>query len=152
MRRLSPKTILTLLPVFFFWLSCSAPSARRLPESKRLDRVRSLVEQSDDREVYLVRFNPTVCTCPPFELRLGKHWVRIELVGQTATEDEVRAIRKRASGQHEEKPSQIYRIKGEPDATRIGICGASYPVLDFEFQGEETDPEEKPDLKRPVPK
>ncbi len=28
-----------------------------------------------------LRYNPVSCNCPPFELRLGQHWLRAELAG-----------------------------------------------------------------------
>jgi hypothetical protein len=61
--------------------ACSTPK-RPAPDTY-VDRVEARAVAALEQKSFVLRHNPaTACGCPPFEVRLGEHWQRVEIGGE----------------------------------------------------------------------
>jgi len=70
-------------------IGCATSPERGEPTYR--DRVERRVELAWEEARFVLRHNPTTCNCPPFEVRLGATWQRVELVASSGEpeDDEV---------------------------------------------------------------
>lgn len=63
-------------------LACQSSTTRPVRETY-VDRVEARVVLAREEPTHILRHNPAVaCGCPPFEVKLGEHWQRVELGGE----------------------------------------------------------------------
>ena len=124
-----------LLLVGLSFLACATTSRKRSPEQKRTAVLVALMEQHGGQPEHSLRYNPTICPCPPFEVLLGTTWARVALVADTADEKAVVELTERARKEHERSPSKLYQVRGSLDDSSVGVCGPSFPVIDLELLG-----------------
>jgi hypothetical protein len=88
-----------------------------------LERVRERVELAQEQTRFEVRHNPVACDCPPFEVRLGLVWQRVEFVAQAESDEPVFAeLARLLEAADAGKPIPNLSVMGriEPE---IGRCG-----------------------------
>lgn len=103
----------------------SAPEPRGV--ATYADVVRARVEAAKSESSFALRHNPAACNCPPFEVRLGSTWQRVELVTQAPDGEEDPVIlalrqvveRHTLSGRRERGE---LRVQGRLEDT-LGTCG-----------------------------
>ncbi len=100
------------------------------------DIVDARAAAAQDHTTHTLRYNPTYCRCPPFEIQLGSRWQRVDLAVED-TEDptvtELLAVVREATDQ----TGRTYKVDGAvTDA--VGTCGAGTRFVTLEptaFQG-----------------
>lgn len=101
----------------------SAPQApRRAPTY--VDRVRERVRDASDAGSWLLRYNPAAeCGCPPFEIRLGEVWQRVEIGGDE--EDPVivgLAEVAQKKGEPGGRERRVFEVEGQLQDI-VSLCG-----------------------------
>jgi len=70
------------LAIFGLLLCCARCSGADVVEPNAVRReIQASLSSLDQTQPLDLRYNPVSCNCPPFELRLGQHWLRAELAG-----------------------------------------------------------------------
>jgi len=130
-----------LCALFLFTvLSCATTQRARKPEQKRTAILVELVERyAESSDEHTLRYNPTFCSCPPFEILLGETWARVALIADTEDEKSTIKLTDRARSEHKRNPSKIYNVRGALDDSSVGVCGPSFPVLDFELASDQSE-------------
>lgn len=68
--------------MFGLLLCCARCSSADVVEPNAVRReIQASISSIDQSKSLDLRYNPVSCNCPPFELRLGQHWLRAELAG-----------------------------------------------------------------------
>jgi len=49
------------------------------PHAVRLKQLSALVNETIEAGIVVLRYNPADCSCPPFEMKTGDAWTRVEL-------------------------------------------------------------------------
>ena len=88
-----------LLVAMVFSVGCAAKAPVTPPRPPGpVTVLRRVLAASTDSEWFEIRYNPTSCKCPEFELRLPDRWVRVELSPspeERGPTNELRVIAKR---------------------------------------------------------
>jgi hypothetical protein len=113
-------------------------------------RVLERVKTASDREVHALRFNPNICGCPPFEIRLDGRWQRLTF--DVADDGHPVLVALREAVEADEQAGQLgtYTIQGRL-LDRVTTCGqgALFVTLDPSAFGppevEEDSEPEQPD-------
>jgi len=99
----------------------SSPEPRRV--ETYVDKVESRVLLAADETHFLLRHNPAEeCGCPPFEVKLGERWQRVELAGD---EDDpvivalAELVTPDAAGARDRR---VFAVEGRLDR-EVGLCG-----------------------------
>ncbi len=85
------------------------------------------VQAKDNTTIHLLRYNPTGCRCPAFEVALGDHWHRVELEVDDIETPALTALRD-ASTESGDQAGRLYEIEGAlSDA--LTRCGGGVTVI-----------------------
>lgn len=106
-----------------------ADAARRGPTSYP-QRVAARARAASELRVFRVRHNPTPCACPPWEVLLGGHWQRAQLVNDASgDEDPVAVLLDRAQGTDAVALGDFV-VQGELDED-VSQCGRGAQVVEL---------------------
>jgi len=127
--------------VKWVWLAallvgCAGAEVVEAPVVTYEDVVRARVEAAAEVTPHTLRYNPTTCRCPDFEIRLGAHWQRVELAVDDP-EDPVLVALLEAARAATDQVGRTYAVDGSL-AEVIGTCraGTRFVTLEArEFQG-----------------
>ena len=125
------------------WLSaCSPPAAvpTKTPPSGLEEAIEQDLARSGDEGRYVLRHNPVVCNCPPFELELGARWVRVALSDATLVGSPAARLQAQAKADTTEGLLKSYPVDGtlSSDLLRCGQ-GAPYLTLTLDTPPETND-------------
>lgn len=93
-------------------------------------------EAAADVSTHDLRYNPTTCRCPPFEVKLGEHWQRVDLAIDDP-EDPILAALLQATKETDDQTGRLYTVDGTLTDV-IGTCGFGTRFVTLEateFQG-----------------
>lgn len=127
--------LIVSLMVSLMALGCAGAELSETPSaaSSYHATVAARVEAARTATSYRLRFNPTDCRCPVFELRLGDRWHRVDLaVG--ASEDPSLVALVAATDETDEQLGRTYSVDGVLTA-QVGRCGAGTAVVTLELTG-----------------
>jgi hypothetical protein len=98
--------------------------------------VRARIEAAAEASTHSLRYNPTTCRCPAFEMRLDAYWQRVDLAVDDP-EDATLAALLAATEAADEQVGRTYTVEGTLTDV-IGTCGAGTRFVTLEateFQG-----------------
>ena len=110
------------------------------------DIFQARLEQSADEPVHVVRYNPTSCRCPPFEILLSDHWYRVDLAVFDVDNPILAELLQLTSDSRREEALKRYRLAGTFESI-FRECGRGLPMFTFrpqEFKGVEPPPPSQP--------
>ena len=105
-------------------LGCgSSPTPKRV--QTYVDRVEARVVAAAEDTRFVLRHNPAEeCGCPPFEVKLGDRWQRVEIAGDV--EDPVivalAELVAPAGGDPSARDRRLFEVEGRLDR-EVGLCG-----------------------------
>jgi len=100
-------------------LAACASAPPRAPKSATyLRAVEARVEAASDTTRFVLRHNPATCDCPPYEVKLGEVWQRVELVGVDEDDATLQALDVAVS----QAPDAEVVIEGHLDS-ELATCG-----------------------------
>ncbi len=70
----------TIVGWIVLWALVGCGVSPYVSSGKGIQSLAQQVERQATRSTHLVRWNPGVCDCPPYELRLSDRWTRVILV------------------------------------------------------------------------
>lgn len=117
--------------IVFLWLSaCSPPAAvpTKTPHSGLEEAIEQDLARSGDEGRYVLRHNPVVCNCPPFELELGARWVRVALTDAMLVGSPAARLQAQATVDTTNGLLTSYPVQGTL-STDISRCGQGAPYL-----------------------
>ncbi len=129
------RRALSLTLVLILGGACSSARLVSQRPPTRLELIEAAVAAERGRHIFLARYNPPLCPCPPFELRFDGRWIRVALVERDPEAPVVPAVRgaaQRASGSEGGPP--LYVI-GTPDTATVTRCATGFPVIEFRIEG-----------------
>jgi hypothetical protein len=101
------------------------------PPPTYAERVLERVKTASDLEVHAIRFNPNLCGCPPFELRLEGRW--LPLTFDVADDSHPVLVSLREAVETDEQAGKLgtYTVQGRV-LDRVTTCGqgALFVTLD----------------------
>lgn len=71
---------------------------------------------------HTLRFNPTPCRCPPFEMLLDSQWVRVDLAVTDVDDPVLTALLEATRGERGDEALRTYRVDGALDDA-LSRCG-----------------------------
>ena len=79
---------------------------------------------------HALRYNPSPCACPAFEVFLGEHWTRVDLIGDDTDDPVVERLTAAARGR-DDQTLQTFVVEGSLEET-LATCatGKLYVTLD----------------------
>lgn len=91
----------------------------------RMAELSTFVSEAVEAGPVAIRYNPTDCDCPPFEIQAGALWVRMALLPSSQDEDPLarftdRCAKELASGSITKHTALIALESKRPDFTRNG--------------------------------
>ncbi len=89
------------------FVACATGAPKAPPDYA--DRVRARIEVAQQLEVQRLRFNPTPCSCPPFEIALDGRWHRVAF---DAPEDSPMMIALRQAVEAPTATSRGFELRG----------------------------------------
>lgn len=110
-----PKTMLLAVAVVMAAPGCGHSNAWQ----ERMTQLRSEVSETADAGAVTLRYNRPECDCPPWEMKLSKRWVRVQIVESTdpalpLEELEKEGKRKAAAGEATGSPLTLALETGKP--------------------------------------
>ena len=106
------------------------------------DAIQKDLARAGDQPKHVLRHNPVLCRCPPFELELGARWVRVALTEIDVPDSP--AFKLHATALEDTKKQRLvtYPVHGSLLST-IQRCGQGAPYLTFTIEPieEETTPD-----------
>ena len=126
-RSLPPLVAPILVMVLAMALAACAPKKAPRPEPTPppptyAERVLERVKTASDLEVHAIRFNPNLCGCPPFELRLEGRW--LPLTFDVADDSHPILVSLREAVESDEQAGKLgtYTVQGRV-LDRVTTCG-----------------------------
>ena len=127
-----------------------------------VERVQERLQEVAERDLHELRYNPGLCGCPPFELKLQERWHRLTF--DVADDSHPVLVELRAAVERDEAGGELgrYVIQGRLD-DRVATCGqgALFLTLDpiayglpepepEDVDAEETDEDSTPPAEEPT--
>ena len=104
---------------------CASPRSALRAEATYVGKVEARVKAAQEEARFVLRHNPAAaCGCPPFELKLGTQWQRVEIIGGEADDPTVLALAEiseqpPAVGQRDRR---VFGVEGQLEE-RVALCG-----------------------------
>jgi len=95
--------------------------------------VRARLEGASDATVHQLRYNPTGCRCPAFEIALDERWHRVELA-VSGEDDPALAALLTTTREADDQLGRTYEVDGRLD-DEMTRCGGGVAVLTLELNG-----------------
>jgi len=105
--------------------ACGGAHASRRGAPTYPERVAARARAASELRVFQVRHNPTPCACPPWEILLGGHWQRAQLINDADGDDDPVATM-RAQAPDSSAPHWV--VQGELDED-VSQCGRGAQVV-----------------------
>ena len=106
------------------------PSLDPTVELNYTDRMTARLEQSRGAMEHRLRYNPTSCRCPPFELWLHDTWQRVDLAVEDVDDPTLNELMQATSTDGREA-GRVYRVEGELSAD-LSSCGGGLLYVTLE--------------------
>ena len=145
MNRFALAVLVTILAPFTL-SACAAKPAKKTPPPAAptyAERVLERVKSASEREVHDLRYNPTVCGCPPFEVQLDGRWLRSTFDVADDSHPVLMALREAVEADEAAGRLGTYVVQGRL-LDRVTTCGqgAIFVTLDPSAYGAPPPPPE----------
>ena len=104
--------------------ACASASQMPSDDARVLDEsmgavklLHARLERATDEALQIVRYNPTNCRCPPFEILLSEHWPRVDLAVSDVDNPILGELLRLTSEERAEEALKQYRLTGTFEPT-----------------------------------
>ncbi len=101
-------------------------------------------------EHHTLRYNPTPCRCPPFEMLLDRRWVRVDLAVTDVDDPVLTALLAATRGAREREALRTYRVDGVLD-DGLGRCAGGALFVTLRPAAFVPPPAAPPEMGQPLP-
>ena len=119
------KTGLTIVVCALLLASCSQPPLAHQRLTALSDRLQQHFTQGETQ----LRNNPVECTCPPFEVLVGNHWYRVELVDSSHPDWTLQGVFDLFKERLEQEDYRPISLPLELETSKWFFCGNGTPYF-----------------------